>query len=106
MAYFGGDLSQSISLTRYICGTKELFFGVLDSAKMYDFYLTKLNSDFFEENCVEQIHLFSVIDEPEFANMPIQDLKGAYFVIKDTNADRLYRLKYKVIQELDKEDIF
>lgn len=106
MAYYHGDLSQSISLTRYICGTKELFFGILDCAKLLDFSITKLNPDFFEEPCKEQVCSFSVGDEPEFATMPNQDLKGAYFIDKDSNTNRLYRIKYKVIPETDSEDIF
>ncbi len=106
MAYFDGDLSQSISLTRYICGTKELTFGVLDCSKMFNFSMSKLNADFFEEICQEQPHLFSVADEPEFANMPNQDFKGAYFTIKNTDTDRLYRLKYKAVQDTDEEDVF
>lgn len=105
MAYFEGELSQSISLTRYLCGTGELTFGVLDCSNMFDFSLRKLNSDFFEENCKEQPVLFSVVDEPEFANMPNQDLKGAYFVIENTDSDRLYRLMYKSNVE-EEDDLF
>lgn len=72
---------------------------------MFDFSLRKLNSDFFEENCKEQPVLFSVVDEPEFANMPNQDLKGAYFVIENTDSDRLYRLMYKSNVE-EEDDLF
>lgn len=49
--------------------------------------------------------LFSVVDEPEFANMPNQDLKGAYFVIENTDSDRLYRLMYKSNVE-EEDDLF
>ncbi len=106
MAYYDGELSQSISLTRYVCGTGELFFGILDSSKMLDFSVTKLNSNFLEEECEEKISLFSVEDEPEFDNMPNRDLSGAYFVDKDSNTNRLYRLKYKVFSGLCDEDLF
>lgn len=105
MAYFEGELSQSISLTRYLCGTGELTFGVLDCTNMFDFSLRKLNSDFFEEGCKEQPILFTVADEPELANMPSQDLRGAYFVIENTDSDRLYRLIYKSNVE-EEDDLF
>ena len=103
-AYFDGELSQSISLTRYLCGTKRLIFGVLDCANMYDFSLKKLNYDYFEENCKEKAVPFSAKDEIEFQGMPNLNLSGAFFDVAETNTDRMYRLMYKSVYE--EEDIF
>lgn len=103
-SYFEGELSQSISLTRYPCGTGILEFGVLDCANMYDFYMLKLNNDFFEEKCSNKAILFSASDEPEFANMPDKELKGAYFIIENTDTDKLYRIMYK--SKIEEDDVF
>lgn len=104
-SYYEGELSQSISLSRYLCGTKKLVFGILDKSNIYDFTLSKLSEDYFEEICTETPTLFCADDEPEFSNMPAKNFKGAYFTVEETAGARLFRILYKCMLPIE-EDLF
>jgi len=105
MSYYEGELSQSISLTRYICGTKKLIFGVLDIAQMYDFSLRKVNNNFEEKICSNLPIEFTAQEDEQLQRLNNPDLKGAYFEVEDATDDHVYRIMYKV-NNVDLEDFF
>jgi len=105
MSYYEGELSQSISLKRYICGTKKLVFGVLDVAQMYDFSLRKINNNYEEKICNNAPIEFSANDDEQLQKLNNPDLKGAYFEVDDATDDHVYRIMYKV-NKTETEDFF
>lgn len=105
MSYYEGELSQSISLTRYICGTKKLIFGVLDVAQMYDFSLRKINNNFEEKICGNAPIEFTAQDDEQLQKLNNPDLKGAFFEVEDATDDHVYRIMYKV-NSIETEDFF
>ena len=104
-SYYKGELSQSISLTRYVKGTGELIFGVLKDASIYDFEFYEVNKNF---DSLEQLdcppHLMKAEDDPNLKPIHGKNFSGAYFVIDDANDVSAYRIVYKQAEAAPVED--
>lgn len=105
MSYYDGELSQSVSLTRYICGTKKLIFGVMDIAQMYDFSLRRIDNNFVESDCDNIPVCFSAQNDEQLSRLNNPELKGVYYEVDDTDSDRGYRIMYKV-NNVETEEFF
>lgn len=104
LSYFKGELSTSISLTRYVRGTGKLIFGVLRNKPMYGFELHNIENTFVSS--VAQVPAIPIAceDIAELKRFSGKNFAGAYFVIDDATDNSSYRILYKLIDNDSNDD--
>jgi hypothetical protein len=104
-SYYRGELSQSISLTRYTQGTGKLVFGVLRDSPIYDFTIEEVNSDFNEIIALDEIpHIFTAEDDDGLKLIHGKNYSGVYYEIEDASDTSAYRILYKQATLKNKEN--
>ncbi len=95
-SYYKGELSQSISLTRYNNGTGKLVFGVLRDTPIYDFELQEINSSFDGILTLKITpHIFTADEDPKLKPIHGKNFSGVYYEIDDAIDTSAYRILYK-----------
>ncbi len=104
-SYYRGELSQSISLTRYLKGTQKLIFGVLRDTPIYDFELQEVNNSFdglVELDLVPKI--MRAEDDNDLKIIHGKNFTGVYYEIEDASDKAAYRILYKEMPIPQKEN--
>ncbi len=106
-SYYKGELSQSISLTRYKKGTGKLIFGVLKDSVIYDFELHGINNNFERMKQLKIApNIYRADDDPELKPIHGKGFSGVYYEIEDAADSAAYRILYKQAapQKIDNDD--
>lgn len=108
LSYYEGELSTSISLTRYLKGVGQLKFGIMENYPLYGFELLEIGKDFTEK--VSNLPAATLVceDIAELKPLHNRNYAGAYFTIADAKDYASYRIIYKErqMQDMTEEDDF
>lgn len=95
-SYYKGELSQSVSLTRYNKGTGKLVFGVLRDSPIYDFEFQEVNANFDKIKPIDILaHVYKAEDDPGLKPIHGKGFSGVYYEIEDAADNSAYRILYK-----------
>ncbi len=97
-SYFKGELSQSVSLTRYKKGTGTLVFGILRDSPIYDFEIQEINNSFDGIVPLKLApNIFTAENDPDLKPIHGKNFTGAYYEIGDATDSSAYRILYKQV---------
>lgn len=97
ISYYKGELSNSISLTRYKKGVDKLIIGIMQDKPLYGFELYNIENSYVVTPSDKTSIPLNCDDIPELKKFHGQNFAGAYYVINQANKNISYRLLYKMI---------
>lgn len=104
LAYYTGELSTSISLTRYLKGVGALKFAIMKNQPLYGFELEEIDNNFSKKLSSKAPREFVCEEIKEFKSLHDKGFAGAEFYIEDVKDCVSYRIIYKQRDNEIKDD--
>lgn len=104
LSFYKGELSTSISLTRYKQGVETLVFGIMQDKPLYAFELYGTENSFITTPSDKTAIPIHCDDIPELKKFHGRNFAGAYYTINEASSRTSYRIIYKIIDNAVADD--